>query len=307
MGSQTRISWANRTFNPWEGCTAISPACDGCYAAARDRRLHGGRHWQPDGPRLAHVEQYWDNLRLWQRDAAQRGERQRVFVGSLCDIFEQRRDLPLQSLRERLWRTIPNTPDLIYMLTTKRPENIPFCVPMTWRSCPPANVWIIVTVEMQEYVWRIEAARDAMPHVRVVGVSAEPLLGRLDLDQPLSKGWVQWIIAGGESGARPRITEYDWVAHLRDQAVHKGIPFHFKQWGEWMPLVQIEQHQEPLIPDKAERSRGFVLLGAGKTGRMLDSREWLEVPDPGPTASAAPPYEAAQHQPSMFDSHPLPR
>ena len=62
MGDKTGILWTDHTFNPWIGCTKVSPGCKNCYAARRDaRHLHGPEdHWGLGAPRKTMSVEYWD-------------------------------------------------------------------------------------------------------------------------------------------------------------------------------------------------------------------------------------------------------
>ena len=93
----------------------------------------------------------------------------------------------------------------------------------------PPNIHLGTSVETQKYAPRIEVlARVPAP---VKFVSAEPLLGELDLTEYMDAGQIQWLIVGGESGPRARPMDLDWARDLRDQAILRGIPFFLKQLG----------------------------------------------------------------------------
>ncbi|HEY5261987.1 MAG TPA: DUF5131 family protein, partial [Solirubrobacteraceae bacterium] len=145
MGAQTKIQWADKTFQPWIGCEKVSPACDHCYAEALAKRA-GWDVWGPDKPRRFTSETYWRQPLRWDREAAAAGVRYRVFT-SLLDPFEDRPDLVPQ--RARFADLIRVTPHLDYLLLTKRPENIA----RLWEGgYPLANVWFGTTIEGPEYV-----------------------------------------------------------------------------------------------------------------------------------------------------------
>jgi len=274
---ETTISWTNYTFNPWEGCEAISPACDNCYAARRDRRLHGGEHWTTPKRLFHDSDAYWGQLERWNREAAAELKTRRVFIGSLMDIFElQFGSKQMDAARQRLRERIPELGWLTFLFTTKRPNLAHLCMP-TWHRRAPKNVWLIVTVENNEHRWRIDAAQTlGCP----VGISCEPLLGPLDLDVPLAKRQVQWIIGGGESGPGARLTEYGWALGLRNQAKAHAIPFHWKQWGEWAPTAEAPAGKIALqTTGRYLDARSYGRYGAGASGRTLDGREWLEFPE----------------------------
>lgn len=247
MGINSNIEWTHHTFNPWEGCTKVSPACDNCYAAERDRRYHQGSNWGKDASRLHHVDSYWRGPCKWNREAESARERRRVFCGSLCDVMEDRRDL--EPLRIRLYSLIEETPWLDWLLLTKRPQNFRRFLPATWLARPKVNVWVMTTVESPEFYWRIETLRNVPAVVR--GLSVEPLLAPIGADVAGHLDGVHWVIVGGESGPGARPMQPEWVRQVRDTCVQSGTAFFFKQWGGVHKKV---------------------------TGRELDGRTWDEVP-----------------------------
>lgn len=169
----TTIPWTDHVHNPWEGCAKVSDGCDYCYADERDHRFHHGAHWGKDAPRLHHGDAYWRKPLAWNRAAELAGQRERVFCGSLCDVMEDRRDLDAD--RERLYRLIEDTPWLDWQLLTKRPQNFRRLLPSRWLDEPRANVWLMTTVESQDYLWRIDELASVAAVVH--GISFEPLLG----------------------------------------------------------------------------------------------------------------------------------
>ena len=197
----TSISWSHYTFNPWEGCEKISPACAHCYAAERDGRFHGAKHWGKHAPRLIRTrEEYWRQPLKWNREAMEAGERRRVFAISLGDTFERRPDLAAP--RARLFDLVEETPYLDWLMVTKRPENIRPLVPGDWIARPRPNVWYLATVETMDYINRITMLRGVPAAVR--GLSIEPILARMDLFHYLDG--IDWVIVGGESGRSARPT-----------------------------------------------------------------------------------------------------
>src|ERR1043166_782056 len=127
MGANSAIEWTDHTFNPWWGCVKVSPACDFCYAEVWGRRLGKGVGGK-DAPRRFFADAHWNEPLRWNRAAAKVGIRRRVFCASMADVFEQRDDLNPQ--RERLWKLIDSTPNLDWLLLTKRPHNVMTLVPL---------------------------------------------------------------------------------------------------------------------------------------------------------------------------------
>ena len=234
MGETTAISWTDHTFNPWMGCTKVSPACDHCYAEALMKRT-GKVQWGDDAVRVVTSDGYWRNPIKWNRQAEAEGRRHRVFCASLADVFEDRPELV--EPRRRLLDLIDATPMLDWQLLTKRPENVLRLIdfdPTVERF--RRNVWIGATVEDEERTTRIYDLDDIPAPVRFL--SCEPLLGpltegRLDLLNLLSG--MDWVIVGGESGAGHRPLDVDTARTIRDACEFLEIPFFFKQHGGQYP------------------------------------------------------------------------
>lgn len=262
MAENSTIEWTSHTFNPWWGCTKVSPACDNCYAEVWARRT-GHRVWGAQNSRRLLSDQYWEQPLRWDRDAETSGIRARVFCASMADVFEWGHGL--HEPRRRLWRLIERTPNLDWLLLTKRPHLVARLVP--WQDSWPDNVWLGTTVENQRCaVKRIHFLVDLPCRFRFL--SCEPLLGHLDLSKWLDH--LDWIIAGGESGGHARPMKLDWIRGLRDQCLDAGVAFHFKQWGNWRPLEC----------DSTEigHSISYVRMSKKKAGRILDGRVWNELP-----------------------------
>ncbi|MES2959765.1 MAG: phage Gp37/Gp68 family protein [Pseudomonadota bacterium] len=253
MSENTAISWTDATFNPWWGCTKVSPACDHCYAERDAKRYQPGKVlWGVGSERRTFGEKHWYEPLRWARTLpAKLGRRPRVFCASMADVFDK--DAP-EGERASLWTLIAATPELNWLLLTKRIGNAKSMLPADWGDGYP-NVWLGATVVSQE-----EADRDipkllATP-ARVRFLSIEPMLGDIRLGSWLQRSpsaafaaglvtnempaWtrigstaIDWVIAGGESGAHARPMHPDWVRSLRDECAAAGVAFHFKQWGEW--------------------------------------------------------------------------
>lgn len=288
MGTDTKIEWAHHTFNPWSGCEKVSAGCANCYAAALPPGMRRGAEWGKDRPRVVASESYWRQPLTWNRAAAKAGERHRVFCASTADVFEANEEL--DDDRARLFFLVQVTPHLDWLLLTKRPE---YAVEW-WRrqtgQAWPANAWIGTSVEDQR------AADARIPHLlklpaRVRFLSMEPLLGAVAPDLT----GISWVIVGGESGRHARPMHPDWARALRDQCTAAGVAFFFKQWGEWLPIDQDSPAGVPasavrnIDADGTNQDDGRYLwnspnacmrrIGKAAAGRLLDGREWSEVPD----------------------------
>jgi len=364
MAENSAIEWTDHTFNPWVGCMKVSPACDRCYAEAWAKRSGQENLWA--GERRRTSEANWKQPLVWNRKAKAAGVRHKVFCASLADVFDNK--VP-REWRADLWRLIAATPDLDWLLLTKRPQNAAQMIVDARRDVlgadvddrhvqwPWPNVWLGTTVENQE-----EADR-RIPHLlatpaAVRFLSCEPLLGPVDFRgvparpgglprlQSILSGYcsrhfpqqmkerafrcrcprqlssIDWVIAGGESGPGARPIHPAWARSLRDQCTHAGVPFFFKQWGEWAPMSEMSDEQTEACfhpaparhPDASRRSKvdqcvmhsngdvwegnrmiSFAAFAAGKcamtmmkigkksAGARLDGREWREFPDATPT------------------------
>lgn len=251
MGSHSKIEWTDYTFNPWWGCRKVSPGCDFCYAETIAKRA-GFQVWDRGANRRMMTDAYWRQPLSWNRRCEKRGERRRVFCGSMCDVME---DAPgLQEIREtKLYPLIEATPLLDWILLTKRPHNFQRFLPKSWLQEPRRNVIGMTTVESKEYLWRTKALIDTPFAWR--GVSMEPLLGSVDIGLFLGgKPGIDWVIVGGESGANARPMHPDWVRKIRDKCKQHGVAFFFKQWGEWLPSEQVgADGDQPTVANSGAR------------------------------------------------------
>jgi protein gp37 len=228
MGQNSTIEWTHHTFNPWWGCTKVSPGCTHCYAETISNR-YGHDIWGPRKDRRVFGNNHWQEPLKWNSKAEQLGERMRVFCASMADAFEDNPSIAEE--RTKLWTVIEETPMLDWLLLTKRPENMLRFAP--WREKWPDNVWAMTSVENQEQAEKRIPMLAKVP-AAIKGLSVEPLLESVDL-LPWLKD-IGWVIVGGESGVKARPMNPKWALDIRDQCFSANIPFFFKQWGEWMPL-----------------------------------------------------------------------
>ena len=175
------------------------------------------------------------------------------------DVFEWGREL--SEHRTRLFELIEATPSLDWLLLTKRPHLVERLAP--WADNWPGNVWIGMTAENQRFLDKRVDSLVAIP-AKYRFLSCEPLLGKLDISRCADR--ITWLIAGGESGGHARKSDPDWFRSLRDQCQDHGVAFHFKQWGDWLPV------EGPL------RETRYRRIGKKKAGRTLDGRTWDELP-----------------------------
>jgi len=266
MAENSGISWTRHTWNPWIGCTKISPACDGCYAEALMDGRFGKVRWGQERKRTG--DHTWNDPLRWQRQAERDGDRPFVFCASLADVFDNQ--VPPE-WRADAFDVMRRTPRLVYLLLTKRPQNIVKLADAAGGL--PANVALGTTVEDQKRadinLAALEVARIELQPLFTFG-SFEPLLGPVIIPTGLMPGWV---ITGGETdqgthSARP--THPDWFRSLRDQAVAAGVPFHHKQNGEWVSVSEVAgPGQHFTFEDGATVRR----VGKKLSGRTLDHVE----------------------------------
>jgi protein gp37 len=271
MAENSAIEWTDHTFNPWIGCTKVSPGCDNCYAERTARRF--GTQWGPHAARRSTSDSYWKQPLRWNTKAAKAGKTVRVFCASMADVFDN--EAPAGA-RERLWGLIRATPNLTWLLLTKRIGNAAAMLPPDWGS-GYANVGLGATAVNQDEIDRDLKKLVATP-ARFRFLSIEPMLSCIKLprvdfhcyvcggtgmlarwpkgtcgechgvgfnpaistDSRLGgpstpMGRIDWVICGGESGPHARPIHPDWVRSLRDQCYAVGAAFFFKQWGEWAP------------------------------------------------------------------------
>ncbi len=271
MAENSKIEWCHHTMNPWIGCQPVSPGCTNCYAETWANRF-GKVQWGPLAPRQITSETNWRKPLAWNRKAAEAGERHRVFCASLADVFDNQAPC---GARYRLWKLIDQTPDLDWLLLTKRPENITRMLPSAfdlpeWGDGWP-NVWLGISAEDQvryDHRWPI---LDSIPAV-VKFVSYEPALGPLTLmDHDTVPDWLIW---GGESGAGARPMAPGWASSITVECLNLGVAVFGKQWGQY--------GNHPLVVE-----RGYSIATVkeidppanGKGGAELGGRLWRQFPE----------------------------
>lgn len=278
MAKNSQIEWTHHTFNPWWGCAKVSPACDNCYAELWAKRM-GHQLWGAKATRRFFSDAHWNGPLQWNEEAKTARRRERVFCASMADVFERRSEL--NAARERLWKLIQATPWLDWLLLTKRPQNIERMVP--WDDEWPANIWLGTTVENQSLVEK--RLPFLLKHPAAVRfLSCEPLLGKIDL-----RSWfrrrglnrIDWVIAGGESGPGARPMHPDWATNILHQCQEFEVPFHFKQWGHWVPAELVEEDHEAvpkLVTLGDARPVKMARLSKKLAGRILEGATWDGVP-----------------------------
>jgi protein gp37 len=232
--AQSSIEWTNSSWNPLTGCQKISPGCKHCYAARMAKRL-----------KAMQVEKYANGFELTLHEdviEAPLGWKkpQLVFVNSMSDMFHE--DVPFDFI-SRCFAVMYQASQHTFQILTKRSKRLLSLSPqIEW----PSNVWMGVSVENQDYTYRIEDLRRS--GARVKFLSLEPLLGPLT---SIDLTGIDWVIVGGESGPGARLMAEEWVIEIREQCLKYEVPFFFKQWGGTQKK---------------------------KAGRILQGRTWDEMP-----------------------------
>lgn len=313
MGLETAISWTDYTWNPWQGCTKVSPACANCYMF-RDMKRYGK---DPAVVRRSAPATFNLPLKKTREGDLAFQPGKRVFTCSWSDWFHQSAD----PWRSEAWEIVRQRPDLTFQIVTKRTERILDCLPSDWGD-GYRNVILIATVENQEWAdIRVPQLLDVPAWRR--GLSCEPLLGPIDLLQnrpeermlrwvrPMIEG-IHWVITGGESGPGARMTHPYWCWQLQQQCEKHGVAFHHKQNGEWGMYGPDEadtsdwngdeflgpkarwfcadgRHSDDQIRPEEYVAPTHIMchVGVKKSGRKLYGREWSEFPNMEAACSAS--------------------
>ncbi len=239
MSDTTKIEWTDKTWNPWMGCTKVSPGCAHCYMF-RDKERYG----QDPSVVVRTQPKTFDSPKTWKEPSL-------VFTCSWSDWFHEDAD----AWRDEAWDIIRQTPQHTYQILTKRTDRMLDHMPDDWGDGWD-NVWLGTSIEFQR--WTESRVGELLEVPAVLHfLSCEPLLGPLDLAWCLGQEpwWIGWVIAGGESGPGCRPAELDWFRQLRDQCQAAGVPYFLKQLGG-------ASAQSKRAGDEA----------------VLDGRRWTEIP-----------------------------
>ncbi len=235
MSKKTGIDWTDHTWNPWQGCRKVSHGCDNCYMF-RDKKRYG----QNPATVIRSKPATFTSPLKWK-------DRARVFACSWSDFFIEEAD----KWRSEAWDIIRRTPHLTYQILTKRPENIKKRLPQDW---PLKNVWLGVTAENQETAdERLAFLLSDFPAEKRF-VSIEPMLGPVNLGNALCRAWsdggltagryLDWVIAGGETGPAAREMSKEWALLLKKQCEETNTPFFMKQMMNKAPIPDFLQRRE---------------------------------------------------------------
>lgn len=234
MAKNSSIEWTESTWNPITGCTKVSPGCKFCYAERMAKRLMamGSANYE-NGFKLTLHEHVLELPLTWKKP-------QTIFVNSMSDLYHK--NVPLEFI-QKMFDVMNKAYWHKFQILTKRSERLFELDPLlTWTD----NIWMGVSVENQNYTYRIDHLR--YTNAKVKFLSIEPLIGpieQLDLTN------INWVIVGGESGPGARPMKEEWVIKIRDECREAKVPFFFKQWGG---------------------------VNKKKNGRVLKGRTWEEMP-----------------------------
>lgn len=291
--AKSKIAWTERVWNPVTGCTEISAGCKNCYAARMSKRLAGRAGYTVDNPFKVtlHPDRLEQPLR-WKKPS-------RIFVCSMADLFHG--DVPMGYI-SRVFSIVRRCPQHTFLFLTKRPARMRDAVDLFVSDADLPNLWLGVTAENQD------AADERIPLLLATPaakrfVSIEPMLGAVDLKMGncshcqkrgnqfhlthscevcgrVGGKNLDWVICGGESGPGARPMHPAWARSLRDQCEEAGVPFFFKQWGEWAPDCFCQTPQPCKAtprPTPGRRGRMFR-CGKARAGHLLDGKEHREFP-----------------------------
>lgn len=234
MSLSSSIEWTDSTWNPITGCTKISSGCANCYAERMALRLKTmGNPSYTNGFSITMHEDMIDLPLKWKKP-------QTIFVNSMSDLFHE--DIPTEFIL-RIFDVMYRARWHCFQILTKRSKRMLELSPqLPWMP----NIWMGVTVEEQNYTYRIDHLRRTGAKTKFL--SLEPLLGPIS---NLCLEEIDWVIVGGESGPKSRPMEKSWVIDIRNQCQEKRVSFFFKQWGG---------------------------INKKKAGRELEGRTWDEMP-----------------------------
>lgn len=332
--ADTKIEWAEKSWNPIAGCTKCSPGCLNCYAERMAKRLYWMGMARPSTlPEYMNFEKGWLNGHIdflehrlkqplhWRKPS-------RIFVCSMSDLFHEKVPFEfIDKVHAAMIMAIRRGRYHTYLILTKRIKRML----KYYSSNRRPQLFDILEKDYDEFIgffginWPFPVlhlsvsisnqpeADEKIPillqiHAAVRGLIIEPMLGSINIDKwiwgnkcpdpqcgdstwdhycQLGEQLLHWVVVGGESGPGARPMHPDWVRNIRDQCIAAGVPFYFKQWGEWLPVSQMTKEQKEVNklswwPNRVTDIRGerFLRFTKKKAGCILDGKEWKQLPAP---------------------------
>ena len=214
--NKTKIEWTEKTWNPITGCSKLSLGCENCYAEKMAKRLHAMKN-----PRYINAFSVTMHFDLVEQPLKYK-KNSIIFVCSMSDLFHE--DVADEFI-VKIFETMNKASWHIFQVLTKRPERLrAMCNKLVFTD----NIWVGTSVESMDVSKRVDSIREIPAKIKFL--SCEPLLGSL---RSLNLDNINWVVVGGESGARARPMEIEWVREIRDKCEKNEISFFFKQWGGW--------------------------------------------------------------------------
>lgn len=212
--SNTGIEWTDETWNPVTGCSKRSPGCKNCYAEKFARRLKAmGSAKYKNGFSVETHQEELDRPLSWKKARM-------VFVNSMGDLFHE--EVSLDFIKD-CFEVMNKKEEHIFQVLTKNSKRLKKIQgELKWTE----NILMGVSIENSDYIWRRDDLVEMDAEIKFI--SFEPLLGSV---KDCSLDNIDWVIAGGESGAKARKLKKEWIIEIRNKCVDKDIPFFFKQWG----------------------------------------------------------------------------
>lgn len=234
MANSSPIEWTQATWNPVTGCNKVSPGCKNCYAEKMSKRLQlmGQKNYR-NGFKLTLQPHMLERPLEWKSSKL-------IFVNSMSDLFHK--DVPVSFL-QKVFKVMNEADWHQFQVLTKRSERL---AELSSRLKWSKNIWMGVSVENDDYQYRIADLKKTDAHIKFLSV--EPLLGPIT---KMNLKGIDWVIVGGESGPGAREVKKEWITDIRDQCVKAKVPFFFKQWGG---------------------------VRKDRTGRLLNGRTWDQLP-----------------------------
>ncbi|MCK5018316.1 MAG: DUF5131 family protein [Candidatus Peribacteraceae bacterium] len=272
MGTETKINWADHTFNPWIGCDRVSDGCKNCYALASIKRFGVSTEVHEAAERMFEQLTFRDHKKKNSPYRWAKGDK--VFVCSWSDFFHSKAD----AFRDKAYKKMLNRPDLRYIFLTKRPEGV------KERLCPEflrkfKRSWIGVTVENQHNIHRIEDLCNATSHTNLF-LSCEPLIGEINLsalsDKTIKR--IKWIIVGGESNSTTPMNPF-WITKIYEFCKRHDIRFFFKQWGSFAPCADDDDGNTFKLPTYDAIVNAHTFLPQNAYMKKMSSRSMQIIPE----------------------------